>query len=247
MPAPTVLLHVRLIHRERYYTLPLDVLADFRREVLRYATGPVLLLGQTAEAWLSPQLAGHHPHWWKWFMDRTDHAGERSLEHKLIHYASHSEASKRFDYRYFFDYLNPVESVNNWGELPAFLPVGPDEPGEPGSTTIPGNTTDRGFNLFCRLQRYVITDNGEFIPAGTPVKVLGWSEDEEWEKDGRPGRFDNKLIEVQAVRYMYVDMENTNPEQGTIGSGLYFAVRPDNLVYDAEDARSHKLGETNDA
>lgn len=79
------------------------------------------------------------------------------------------------------------------------------------------------MKLTCRLKHHVVTDEGDFIPEGTPVQVVGWT-------DG------GDRIEVRTSVYVYPD--NWNPESiiegrdtGAIGGGLFLSVPPESLVY----------------
>lgn len=74
--------------------------------------------------------------------------------------------------------------------------------------------------LFCILTRHIITDEGDFIPKGTPVQVLQWSQ------------ADSKLIDVRTSAYMHTgceeDLSNAN---GFIHEGLHIEVKPEDLEY----------------
>ena len=79
--------------------------------------------------------------------------------------------------------------------------------------------------LTCTLKSYVTTREGDFIPAGTPVQVVGWA------NEGR-------LIEVRCGAYMFADDFNINDivdgrSHGCVGSGLFVAVPPSSLEFAA--------------
>ena len=61
-------------------------------------------------------------------------------------------------------------------------------------------------NLWCTLNASVITEDGDFIPKGTPVSVIGWDQEK-----------DNNIL-VRTTVYMYADDmgedENGNPLSG---------------------------------
>ena len=84
--------------------------------------------------------------------------------------------------------------------------------------------------LFCELVRHVMTDEGDFIPAGTPVDVLGISGKERlgyYERDGSPAI--EPVIECRVRAYVFCD--TFDPDKPCVGSGLVVGVRPDNLIY----------------
>lgn len=90
-------------------------------------------------------------------------------------------------------------------------------------------TTD-SMTLVCRLVRHIITDDGDFIPAGTPVMVLGWSGNDQ-DSPESPGRTPERIA-VRTAAYMYADTFDYDGD-GAVGRGLCLDVEPDNLVYDA--------------
>ena len=84
--------------------------------------------------------------------------------------------------------------------------------------------------LFCTLMRHVMTDEGDFIPAGTPVDVIGISDRERlgyYGQDGRP--LTEPVIECRVRAYVFCD--TYNPDKPCVGSGLFVGVSPDNLLY----------------
>lgn len=77
--------------------------------------------------------------------------------------------------------------------------------------------------LTCKLREHVITSEGDFIPAGTPVHVAGWAGDGE-------------KITVRTTAYMWADEFSGDDieaarDGGSVGSGLWIDVPPGNLVY----------------
>ena len=81
--------------------------------------------------------------------------------------------------------------------------------------------------LTCTLKHHVITGEGDFIPEGTPVQVLGWSDDD---KPGRP------RIEVMSSAYMYADSYSleavaNGEDTGAVGYGLFLSVAPESLAF----------------
>lgn len=92
-------------------------------------------------------------------------------------------------------------------------------------------TTDpksAAFTLMCRLRRHVITTEGDFVPAGTPVKVMGWRGND----TNGSGATGEPMIEVRTAAYMYADTFDYETGAAAVGCGLYLSVEPDNLVYD---------------
>jgi hypothetical protein len=84
--------------------------------------------------------------------------------------------------------------------------------------------------LFCTLVNHIMTDEGDFIPAGTPVDVLGISGKERpgyYESDGRPAI--EPVIECRVRAYVFCD--TFDPDKPCVGSGLLVGVSPDNLLY----------------
>jgi hypothetical protein len=88
------------------------------------------------------------------------------------------------------------------------------------------------LKLICTLKTHIVGPEGDFIPAGTPVQVIGWDDD-------------GKSIEVRTGAHVYPDMwegfydaiEN-GETTGSVGSGLYVPVPPEALVYSEE---THKV------
>lgn len=86
--------------------------------------------------------------------------------------------------------------------------------------------------LICTLKTHIIGPEADFIPAGTPVQVIGWADD-------------GKSIEVRTTAHVYCDtweeiydqIEN-GESTGAIGDGLYVPVPPEALVYSEE---THKV------
>jgi hypothetical protein len=77
--------------------------------------------------------------------------------------------------------------------------------------------------LVCTLKTHVLTGEGDFIPAGTPVQVVGWAED-------------GNQIEVRAAAYMYAgeyDYEEIDKREshGCVGRGLWLSVGQGGLLY----------------
>jgi hypothetical protein len=82
------------------------------------------------------------------------------------------------------------------------------------------------LKLICTLKRHIISDEGDFIPEGTPVQVIGWADD-------------SKSIEVRSSAYMYcdhysIDAVVSGKDTGAVGSGLFLSVPPDALAYSDE-------------
>lgn len=79
--------------------------------------------------------------------------------------------------------------------------------------------------MICRLREHVVTGEGDFIPAGTPVQVVGWADGDNYGK-----------IEVRTEAYMWCDtfsmdaVENGD-DGGCVGSGLWLTVDPTNLTF----------------
>ncbi len=88
------------------------------------------------------------------------------------------------------------------------------------------------YTLTCRLRECVITDEGDFIPAGTPVKVMGWTGNDTMGE----GAGNDAKVEVRAGAYMYADTFNYDTGASAVGRGLYFSVEPSNLVFDSMKA-----------
>lgn len=82
--------------------------------------------------------------------------------------------------------------------------------------------------LICTLKTHIVGPEGDFIPAGTPVQVIGWSDD-------------GKSIEVRTAVHVFCDTWSSIYEEvergestGAINHGLYVPVPPDALVYSEE-------------
>lgn len=74
--------------------------------------------------------------------------------------------------------------------------------------------------LVCTLTRHIITDEGDFIPKGTPVEVLQWNQ------------ADSNFIVVRTSVYMYTDYEEDwSNASGFIHEGLHILVKPEDLEY----------------
>lgn len=92
--------------------------------------------------------------------------------------------------------------------------------------------------LSCRLRKCVITDEGDFIPAGAPVKVMGWkgngSDDAEPTAAERRAMNKSPMVTVRASAYMYADsFEYGDEGRSAVGIGLYIHVDPRNLTFDS--------------
>lgn len=92
--------------------------------------------------------------------------------------------------------------------------------------------------LACRLRECVITDEGDFIPAGTPVKVMGWkgngSRDPEQTDEFRAEMMRRPMITVRASAYMYADsFDYEDGGRSAVGIGLFIDVDPKNLTFDS--------------
>jgi hypothetical protein len=91
--------------------------------------------------------------------------------------------------------------------------------------------------LSCRLRECVITDEGDFIPAGTPVKVMGWkgngSTDTEPTAARRREMVKRPKITVRASAYMYSQsFDYEDGGRSAVGIGLFIDVDPQNLTFD---------------
>lgn len=80
-----------------------------------------------------------------------------------------------------------------------------------------------GLKLICTLKHHIVGPEGDFIPEGTPVQVIGWTED-------------GKEIEVRTTAHVYVyhwDYEAIEAREfaGCVNDGLYLSVPPAALVY----------------
>ncbi len=77
--------------------------------------------------------------------------------------------------------------------------------------------------MFCRLDEAVITDDGDFIPKRTPVRVLYWSTEAEG------------LIRVEPKAHMYSDHCDSDDFRSFIGTGLLIDVKPSVLTFSSCD------------
>lgn len=106
------------------------------------------------------------------------------------------------------------------------------------ATTEP---TANACTLVCRLRSHVITTEGDFVPAKTPVKVMGWmgngSSDEEQTAAERREMQRHPKVTVRTIAYMHADVFDYKTGASAVGRGLYLDVDPSNLVFDeiAED------------
>lgn len=88
--------------------------------------------------------------------------------------------------------------------------------------------------LYCTLRDPVITGDGDFIPAGTPVEVVGWA-------GGNGIEGSNRRIECRATAYMWsgefdacgVMERRCGGCVGGLTDGLWFDVDPSNLKFRA--------------
>ena len=72
--------------------------------------------------------------------------------------------------------------------------------------------------MFCGLDETHITENGDYIPKGTPVRVLCWSP----EKEG--------FIRVETTAHTYADSSD-DEHQSFIGHGLLIDVNPNSISF----------------
>lgn len=74
--------------------------------------------------------------------------------------------------------------------------------------------------LQCHLTEWHKTDEGDFIPAGTPVNVMGWSDQDEG------------MLDVQCAAYVFAgdDHRDSRPYP-CVGTGLHFTADPACLTY----------------
>jgi hypothetical protein len=90
------------------------------------------------------------------------------------------------------------------------------------------------LSLTCALRSHVITDEGDFLPAGTPVQVIGWTASDREQDDSNGG--ERQGVEVRAEVYMHdgqwdwVEVSDGR-SGGSIHRGLNLTVDPENLVY----------------
>jgi hypothetical protein len=76
--------------------------------------------------------------------------------------------------------------------------------------------------MFCRLDETHVTDDGDFIPKRTPVRVLYWSPDDE------------KLLRVEVTCHMYADCCD-DEFQSFVGTGMLIDVKPNALTFSSFD------------
>ena len=76
--------------------------------------------------------------------------------------------------------------------------------------------------MFCKLKRWYDSGDGDFIPEGMIVEVLGWATD-------------CTSVTVRTEKYMYADSFGTEPHSddyvGCVGAKYILDVRPDDLIY----------------
>jgi len=77
--------------------------------------------------------------------------------------------------------------------------------------------------MFCRLDETHVTEDGDYIPKRTPVRVLYWSPD----KEG--------LLRVEATAHMYSDYCDNDEFRSFIGTGLLIDVKPNALTFSSCD------------
>lgn len=103
--------------------------------------------------------------------------------------------------------------------------------------TDPMSVNFANLTLTCRLLRHVITSEGDFVPAGTPVKVMGWKgngiTDPEMTDDERREMVQRPKIEVRTSAYMYADTFDHDAGTSAVGCGLYLSVDPADLTFDS--------------
>lgn len=75
--------------------------------------------------------------------------------------------------------------------------------------------------LYCRLTEFKSTEEGDFIPKGTPVQVLGWSD----KKEG--------FLICRTSVYIYTDSlpNDFRKWNGNVNDGLYIDVPMHQLDY----------------
>ena len=95
-------------------------------------------------------------------------------------------------------------------------------------TTTTTKPTTAPCTLVCRLRSHVITTDGDYVPAGTPVKVMGWTGND----THGAGASADAQVEVRASAYMYADTFDFDTGSAAVGRGLYLSVDADNLVFD---------------
>ncbi len=95
------------------------------------------------------------------------------------------------------------------------------------------------LKLVCTLNTHVITDEGDFVPAGTPVQVMGWSGYDRATRGDSGGDKKPATVEVRTAAYMYAETFSYGEieggyDTGAVGRGLYLSVPPDALLYSNE-------------
>jgi hypothetical protein len=78
--------------------------------------------------------------------------------------------------------------------------------------------------LICRLTQHVFTPQGDFIPNGTPVQVIG--------------RTQGMKIEVMSIAHIYADAPQyehivAGESMGCTNKGLFFDVSPESIIFDS--------------
>ena len=86
--------------------------------------------------------------------------------------------------------------------------------------------------MICKLREHVITDEGDFLPAGTPVQVAGWGDGDKRD----PVAEDSGKVMVRSMAYMWCGEYSVNDieecrDGGCVGTGLWLAVHPGNLMF----------------
>jgi hypothetical protein len=76
--------------------------------------------------------------------------------------------------------------------------------------------------MFCRLDEHIVTEDGDFIPKRTPVRVLYWSPD------------DDKLLRVEPTAHIYADCCD-DEFHSFVGTGLLIDVKPSALTFSSFD------------
>jgi len=79
--------------------------------------------------------------------------------------------------------------------------------------------------MFCRLDETHITEDGDYIPKGTPVRVLYWSQD----------KLEEGLLRVEATAHMYSECDDNDDFRSFIGTGMLIDVKPNALTFSSFD------------